>query len=280
MSPSSLRTFPSFGALLRAAWDLFRARFWKFAALVLAFNLGMLAVQVSAFGAAAWQSFLDYLDRGGSASLGIIPSVGAASGVSLLVVVPVALVSLFLQLWFLASLVALVEYREGAPSFRALLREGWRAFPRTLVAATALFLSVRIFYFLMVFLTSLVHRYIGMTDGVLATTNRIFLLVFAVVLLIGALIAGLALLPAEAPRARNPFLNLRDAFRRFWNSPWEISWRAGAALLLIYVLDQFAAPLARAGLPINPQALLSLFYLPFLLCVLAACLRAPADPSP
>ena len=126
MSPSSLRTFPSFGALLRAAWDLFRARFWKFAALVLAFNLGMLAVQVSAFGAAAWQSFLDYLDRGGSASLGIIPSVGAASGVSLLVVVPVALVSLFLQLWFLASLVALVEYREGAPSFRALLREGWR----------------------------------------------------------------------------------------------------------------------------------------------------------
>lgn len=277
MTPSS-SVFPSFGTLLRAAWEGFRMRFWRLVLLVLVFNVVMLVIQVGVFGTVAWQAFLDYLTAGGATSLGVVPLSGAQYGASLWIVMPVAAVTLVLQLWFLASLVSLitVDGSEVPASFRTLLARGWRALPQTFVVAAALFLFVRIFYFIMVLATNLIYRYVGLTDGAVAMTNRLFLLLFALALIGAAVIAGFAFFPT-AEDVRRPLRALRAAFQSFWRAPWEIGWRTGAMILLVYVIDQLVVQLTFAAIPVNPQAILSLLYLPFLLFFLHALrMRLPS----
>jgi hypothetical protein len=269
-SSSSASLLPPFGALLRAVWSAFRARFWRLVVLTVLFSLANLLLQMSFFGAVAWGSFVDSLSGGGGTSFGVMPLFVSLSGASLWVMVPVILLTLVLQIWYHASLVVVVQ--EGGMRIGAVMRRGAALFLRVAAQLAALFLAVRLAYFLLALAAGLIFRYLGLVGGSVELVNRLLLLVFALALMVAGIMTGFSLL-RTLDGVRNPLQALKEGAQIFWREPWGVLWRVVVMLLIAYIINELAAQIQLRGLPVQWQALLSLFYIPFLLLFLSHCYK-------
>ena len=245
-------------------------RFGVIAGLIVAFNAVGLFIQLAFFGTLTFSVFLDNLVSGtGVNAFEVIPLLLTLSSASMVVAIPVMALSLLIQVWYQSALVCATALNpQGKQKIIAAVKRGLRIYLRILALLVGLFLAITAVYFLLVLVATIMQRYTGAwgTAG-LSWTNRALLLIFTLATLILAALFGFANF-SVAEGERSPFAALKSSIALFRKYFWDLLWRTVVFALLLYVFNALIGSLNIAQIPVNWQAIVTLFYIPFSLLFL------------
>ncbi|MFA4873542.1 MAG: hypothetical protein WC659_06485 [Patescibacteria group bacterium] len=269
-SPVSKNKFPSWWSEVRATWRALMKRFGVIAGLIVAFNAVGLLIQLAFFGTLTFSVFLDNLVSGtGVNAFEVIPLLLTLSSASMVVAIPVMALSLLMQVWYQSALVCATALNpQGKQKIITAVKQGLRIYLKILALLVGLFLAITAVYFLLVLVATIMQRYTGAwgTAG-LSWMNRALLLIFTLATLILAALFGFANF-SVAEGERSPFAALKNSFALFKKFFWDLLWRTVVFALLLYVFNALIGSINIAQIPINWQAIVTLFYIPFSLLFL------------
>ena len=269
-SPISKNKFPSWWSEVRATWRALIKHLGVIAGLIVVFNAAGLLIQLAFFGTLTFSVFLDNLASGtGVNAFEVIPLLLTLSSASMVVAIPVMALSLLMQVWYQSALVCATALNpQGKQKIVAAVKQGLRIYLKILALLIGLFLAITAVYFLLVLIASVMQRYTGAwgTAG-LSWMNRALLLIFTLATLILAALFGFANF-SVAEGERSPFAALKSSIALFRKYFWDLLWRTVVFALLLYVFNALIGSLNIAQIPVNWQAIVTLFYIPFSLLFL------------